>query len=167
MRRQATLAVARRPVDSFRCESRRDDGWTGPASTGDFVAAVERIIGLFGKQRFMRLSLLCFQIEGLPQAAAVTLVTRALRSQGIVGALSNGSVGFLYLGPRGKGMVADLALVHHIRQQVRDEVHRRSSFNSLHLVSMSVAHCWADEVVDAQDLVDALHQPRLESLQVG
>lgn len=162
MQRQATFAVARRSGDNPI-----DDRWANPAPGSEFLSAIERIIGLFGRQRFMRLSLLRFQIEGLTQSSAVNLVTRALKSQGIVGGLPDGSVGFLFLGPRGKGMVADLALVHHIRQQVSNEIRRQSPFNELRLASVSVAHCWADEVIDAQDLVDALHQPNVESLEAG
>lgn len=162
MDRQATIAMPSRSVDSHI-----GYGWTSPAPKTDFVSDIERIIGLLGKQRFLRLTLLRFQIEGLPQSAAVDLVTHALKPQGIVGTLPDGSVGFLYLGPRGKGMVADLALVHHIRQQLCREIRRQSPFNELRLASVSVAHCWADEVIDAQDLVDALHQPNVESLQAG
>lgn len=139
--------------------------WASAAPRADFVSEVERIISLLGKQRFMRLSLLSFQIEGLSPSAAVNLVERALKQQGDVGLLPDGSVGYLYMGPRGKGMVADLALVHHIHQQLRREIRRQPSFKEVRLANFSVAHRWADEVIDAQDLVDALYRPSLESLQ--
>ena len=139
--------------------------WPSAAPRTDFVSEVERIISLLGKQRFMRLSLLSFQIEGLSRSAAVNLVDRALKQQGNVGLLPDGNVGYLYLGPRGKGMVADLALVHHIHQQLRQEIRRQPSFKEVRLAQLLVAHRWADEVIDAQDLVDGLYRPSLESLQ--
>lgn len=163
MRRQAVSAVTRPSFDSCIGDRHRPVDWSSVAPKGDFVSAVDRIIGLLGKQRFMRLSLFRIQLEGLPQAAAVTLVSRALKTQGIVGALSDGGVGFLFLGLRGKGMVADLALVHHIRQQLHDDIRRQSLFSPLRLASMSVAHCWADEVIDTRDFLDALQQPHFES----
>ena len=160
MERNATFAMVRHFVDGDI-----DYKWASAAPRTEFVSDIERIIGLLGKQRFMRLSLLSFQIEGLSQSAAVNLVDRALNQQGNVGLLPDGSVGFLYLGPRGKGMVADLALVHHIHHQLRTEIRRQSSFNEVRLANLSVAHRWADEVIDAQDLVDALYRPSIESLQ--
>lgn len=167
MRRQAVSAVTGPSFDSGIGERHRPVAWSSVAPMGGFVSAVDRIVGLLGKQRFMRLSLFGIQLEGLPQSAAVILVSRALKTQGIVGALSDGGVGFLFLGLRGKGMVADLALVHHIRQQLYNEIQRQSLFSPLRLASLSVAHCWADEVVDARDFLDALSQPHLESLRAG
>jgi len=128
----------------------------------ELVSEIERIIGLLGKQRFLRLSLFRFQIDGISVTTAKTLMTRALKPQGIVGVLPDGAIGFLYLGPRGKGMVADLALVHHIRERVCAEIHRQSPFNEMRLSSVLVAHRWADEVIDAYDLVDALHLQSVE-----
>ena len=139
---------------------------SGPFET-ELVSEIERIIGLLGKQRFLRLSLFRFQIDGMSATAAKTLVSRALKPQGIVGVLPDGAIGFLYLGPRGKGMVADLALVHHIRERVRAEIHRQSPFNEMRLTSMVVAHRWADEVIDAYDLVDALHPQTVESAKAS
>jgi hypothetical protein len=139
---------------------------SGPL-THELVPEIERIIGLLGKQRFLRLSLFRFQIDGLSPTAAMNLVTRALKPQGVVGVLPDGAIGFLYLGPRGKGMVADLALVHHIRERVRAEIHRQSPFNEMRLTSLLVAHRWADEVIDAYDLVDALHQQNTESAKAS
>lgn len=160
MERDAASALACDFVDSDI-----EYNWSYAAPRADFVSEVERIISLLGKQRFMRLSLLSFQIEGLSPSAAVNLVERALKQQGDVGLLPDGSVGYLYMGPRGKGMVADLALVHHIHQQLRQEIRRQPSFKEVRLAKLAVAHRWADEVIDAQDLVDALHRPSLESLQ--
>lgn len=160
MERDAAIALACDVVDSDI-----EFNWSTAAPRTDFVSEVERIISLLGKQRFMRLSLLSFQIEGLSRTAAVNLVDRALKQQGNVGLLPDGSVGYLYLGPRGKGMVADLALVHHIHQQLRQEIRRQPSFKEVRLAQLLVAHRWADEVIDAQDLVDGLYRPSLESLQ--
>lgn len=160
--------MERDAVSALACEfveSNIEYHWSNAAPRADFVSEVERIISLLGKQRFMRLSLLSFEIEGLSPSAAVNLVERALKQQGDVGLLPDGSVGYLYMGPRGKGMVADLALVHHIHQQLRQEIRRQPSFKEVRLAKLSVAHRWADEVIDAQDLVDALHRPSLESLQ--
>ena len=165
MRKLAVAAATRPSFDSVIGDRHRHEDWSSVAPKGDFVSAVDRIIGLLGKQRFMRLTLFRIQLEGLPQSAAVTMVSRALKTQGIVGTLPDGGVGFLFLGLRGKGMVADLALVHHIRQQLHDEIHRQSLFSPLRLSSLSVAHCWADEMVDAQDFLDVLQQPHLESLR--
>ena len=164
MERQEALQEALAD-DHGAVQTHTEDSFTGSPLNADFVSEMGRIIGLLGKQRFLRLSLLRFHIEGVSKTVAVTLVTRALKPQGIVGALPDGSIGFLYLGPRGKGMVADLALVHHIRERLRNEILRQSPFNEMRLAAVSVAHRWADEVIDAYDLVDALHQPSVESAQ--
>jgi hypothetical protein len=128
-----------------------------------FMAEIERIIGLLGTQRLLRLSLFRFELHGLPQAAAVNLVDRALKPHGLVGALPDGGVGFLYLAPRGKRNVADLALVHHITERLRIEIYRNAPFTDVRLISNTVAHRWADEVVDAYDLVDGLRHPIVET----
>ena len=167
MRRQAEMVMTRPSFDRGIGDRHRPADWPNVAPKGDFVSSVDRVIDLFGKQRFMRLTLFRIQLEDLPQSAAVPLVSRALKTQGIVGALDDGGVGFLFLGLRGKGMVADLALVHHVRQQLQDEIQRQSLFSPLRLASLSVAHCWADEVIDTQDLLDALQQPHFESLHAS
>jgi hypothetical protein len=140
-------------------EARRAFGGAGQTVASGFMGEIGRIIDLLGTQRLLRLSLFCFEIEGLPQEAAVKLVDRALKSHGLVGLLPDGRVGFLYLGPRGKRNVADLALVHHITERVRIEIYRQTRINAVSLVSSTVVHRWADEVVDAYDLVDGLRQP--------
>ena len=144
-------------------QARRALGGASQALAAGFMADIERIIGLLGTQRLLRLSLFRFELEGLSQAAAVTLADRALKPHGLVGALPDGSVGFLYLGPRGKRNVADLALVHHITERLRIEIYRHAPFKDVRLISSTVAHRWADEVVDAYDLVDGLRQPVVET----
>lgn len=120
---------------------------------------LERVSGLLGAQRLLRLSLFRFEIDGASSVAAVQLVERALKPHGLVGALPDGSVGFLYLGPRGNRAVADLALVHHIRELLRGELRRQSAFYPVKLAAMNVMHLWADEIIDPYDLVEALCQP--------
>jgi hypothetical protein len=142
-------------------EARRVLEGASQTMAAGFMTEVERIIGLLGTQRLLRLSLFCFELDGLPQAAAVKLVDRALKPHGLVGALPDGRVGFLYLGPRGKRNVADLALVHHITERLRIEIYRQTQINDVSLVSSTVVHRWADEVVDVYDLVDGLRQPIL------
>lgn len=164
MEREAVLAVEH---DAVRNRSQVGETLAGGSFIPELVSEIERIIGLLGKQRFLRLSLFQFQIEGISAAAVQTMMARALKPQGIVGALPDGSIGFLYLGPRGKGMVADLALVHHIGERVRAEIHRQSPFNEMRLASMHVAHRWADEVIDAFDLVDALYLQAVESAKAS
>ncbi len=164
MEREAVLAIEQ---DAVRNRSQAGEPFAGSSFIPELVSEIERIIGLLGKQRFLRLSLFQFQIEGISAAAVQTMVARVLKPQGIVGALPDGSIGFLYLGPRGKGMVADLALVHHIGERVRAEIQRQSPFNEMRLVSMQVAHRWADEVIDAFDLVDALHLQAVESAKAS
>jgi hypothetical protein len=129
----------------------------------DLISEIEHVIGLVGAQRSLRLSLFRFEIAGISQAAAVMLVTRALKSQGLVGPLPDGNVGFLYLGPRLDRAVADLALVHHISERLRKEMQRQAPFTDVTLVSKSVVHRWADEVTDAYDLIEALDTQGLES----
>lgn len=136
---------------------------TAHSLVGDFVTEIERIIALLGTQRFLRISLFRFKIDGLPSAAAVELVDEALKPHGVTGALPDGSVGFLYLGPRGKGLVADLALVHHISERLRGEIQRLTPFHEMRLTSVLASHRWADEVIDACDLIESLHRPTVES----
>ena len=164
MEREAALAIGQ---DAVRNRSQLSETFAGGSFVPELVSEIERIIGLLGKQRFLRLSLFRFQIDGMSAAAVQTMMARTLKPQGIVGALPDGSIGFLYLGPRGKGMVADLALVHHIRERVRAEIHRQSPFNEMQLTSMQVAHRWADEVIDAIDLVDTLHLQAMESAKAS
>lgn len=164
MQRETALAIDHGAV---RNRSQVNEAFAGGAFVPELVSEIERIIGLLGKQRFLRLSLFRFEIDGMSAAAVQTMMARALKPQGLVGALPDGSIGFLYLGPRGKGMVADLALVHHIRERVRAEIHRQSPFNEMRLTSMQVAHRWADEVIDAFDLVDALHLQAVEAAKAS
>lgn len=154
MEREAALAIEH---DAVRNRGQVSETFAGGTFVPELVSEIERIIGLLGKQRFLRLSLFRFQIDGMSATAVQTMMVRALKPQGIVGALPDGSIGFLYLGPRGKGMVADLALVHHIRERVRAEIHRQSPFNEMRLTSMQVTHRWADEVIDAFDLLDTMN----------
>lgn len=140
-------------------EARRALEGASHTMAAGFMAEIERIIGLLGTQRLLRLSLFRFELDGLPQAAAVKLVDRALKPHGLVGALPDGGIGFLYLGARGKRNVADLALVHHMTERLRIEIYRHAQFNGVSLISSAVVHRWADEVVDAYDLVDGLRQP--------
>lgn len=144
-------------------EARRVLEGASQTMAAGFMAEIERIIGLLGTQRLLRLSLFSFELDGLPQAAAVKLVDRALKPHGLVGALPDGRVGFLYLGPRCTRNVADLALVHHMTERLRIEIYRHARFNDVSLMSSIVVHRWADEVVDAYDLVDGLRQPVLET----
>ncbi len=144
-------------------EARRALEGASQTMAAGFMAEVERIIGLLGTQRLLRLSLFRFELYGLPQAAAVKLVDRALKPHGLVGALPDGHVGFLYLGPRGERKVADLALVHHITERLRIEIYRRAPLNDVSLISSTVVHRWADEVVDVYDLVDGLRGPTVEA----
>lgn len=138
----------------------------GSKSPGaNFMPELERVSGLLGAQRLVRLSLFRFEVDGLCAAAAVQLVERALKPHGLVGALPDGSVGFLYLGPRGNRAVADLALVHHIRELLYGELRHQAVFNPVQLASMNVFHLWADEIVDPYDLVEALCQPSVEPLR--
>lgn len=136
-----------------------------PSPSAGFMSELERVSGLLGAQRLVRLSLFRFEVSGLSTAAAVQVVERALQSHGLVGALPDGSVGFLYLGPRGNRAVADLALVHHIRELLRVELRHQALFNPVQLTSMNVAHLWADEIVDPYDLVESLCQPTVEPLR--
>ena len=129
----------------------------------DLIAEIDHIIGLLGAQRSLRLSLFRFEITGVSSSAAVMLVERALKPHGMVGTLPDGNVGFLYLGPRLDRAVADLALVHHIGERLRREIHRQAPFTDVRLVGKSVVHRWADEVTDAHDLVEALDSPALEA----
>jgi len=129
----------------------------------DLIAEIDHIIGLLGAQRSLRLSLFRFEITGVSSSAAVMLVERALKPHGMGGTLPDGNVGFLYLGPRLDRAVADLALVHHIGERLRREIHRQAPFTDVRLVGKSVVHRWADEVTDAHDLVEALDSPALES----
>lgn len=131
--------------------------------TIDLMSEIDRIIGLLGAQRSLRLSLFRFEISGVSSSAAVMLVDRALKPHGLVGTLPDGNVGFLYLGPRLDRAVADLALVHHIGERLRREIQRQAPFTDVRLVGKSVVHRWTDQVTDAHDLVEALDAPALES----
>lgn len=142
-------------------------GTIQPSLVSDFMSEFGRVVDLLGAQRLIRLSLFRFELEGLSSVAAVQAVEHALKAHGLVGALPDGSVGFLYLGPRGHRAVADLALVHHIRELVQSELRYRSIFNPVRLRSMDVVHRWADEIVDPYDLVEALNQPSVESLKAS
>lgn len=154
-------------VGAHELDAQARGDWAVNGPVADFTANIDRIIGLLGKQRLVRLSLFRFRINGLSSSDGLDLTTRALRSQGLVGLLPDQRIGFLYIGPRGKGMVADLALVHHIRSRLTREMQRFAPFDEPRLASVAVAHRWADEVGDAGDLMDALHQQTSAASRAG
>lgn len=127
---------------------------TSMTSSADFHWQIERIIGLLSGQHFLRLSLFRIELTGDAFGSSLAKADRALRSHGLVGELPDGSIGFLYLGPRAKGQGADLTLERHVAERLHQELSRGSA--DTHVRVLSVAHRWADEVSGADDLLDAV-----------
>lgn len=77
---------------------------------------------------------------------------QALQSLGMVGLLPDGSLGLLYVAPRSSAR-EDLA----VERAVADKINRILALTApsdARLLSVTAAHRWADEIADADDMID-------------
>jgi len=133
---------------------------------GAFLPEVERTVALLSGQRFLRISLFRFQFVGVSAAEIGVGVPQALMSLGMVGLLPDGSMGLLYVAPRPSAQ-DDLA----VERAVTEKLNRTLAVaapSDARLLSVIAAHRWADEITDADDLIDealfvAATQPRMPS----
>lgn len=133
---------------------------------GGFLQEVERTVVLLSGQHFLRISLFRFQFVGASAAEIGVGVPQALMSLGMVGLLPDGSLGFLYVAPRPSAQ-DDLA----VERAVAERLNRMLAIaapSDARLLSVTAAHRWADEIADADDLIDetlfvAATKPRMAS----
>jgi len=119
---------------------------------GRFLQQVERNIALLSSQRFLRISLFRFQFVGVTALEIGARVRQALTSLGMVGLLPDGSLGLLYVAPR-PSVREDLA----VERAVADKINRILAVaapSEARLLSVTAAHRWADEIADADDMID-------------
>lgn len=132
-----------------------------------FLEQVERNIALLASQRFLRISLFRFQFVGVSATEIGGPVRQALASLGLVGLLPDGSLGLLFVAPR-QSVKEDLA----VERSVTDKINCILTViapSAARILSVKAAHRWADEIADADDLIDealfvSATQPRRSSL---
>lgn len=118
----------------------------------DYLQQIERSIGLLAGQHSLRISLFRLEFVGIAARDIGQRARQSLAALGLIGALPDGSLGLLYMGARASGQ-EDLS----VERAVAERVNAALAFaapSGARLLSVTAAHRWADEIADAEDLID-------------
>ncbi len=116
---------------------------------------IQQTLRTLGSAR-LPLSLYSVSIRGVPSDTAHAAVRQDLELVGRVGRLADGSVGFLYIGPRAVGERQRRILSDRITRDVRSAMRRWSFGRDTAPVQLRAVHRWSDELSDAEQLIDEL-----------
>lgn len=120
-----------------------------------FEATVDRILDALGVAN-VRLSLFAIAVDGSRTVDVVRTLATRLAPSHIVGRLTSGLVGILYLGPRPAGVEADLDVERAVANRVAEALRRPAVAGGFPPFRIRSVHRCTDEIGAARDLIDAL-----------
>lgn len=106
-------------------------------------------------------SLFAVRLAERKHRAATEVIGQALAEFGMVGLLSEGSIGLLYLGPHRPGGEGDAALTESVVGRIAQRLQEQGWAALCPSLKVMVAHGWTDEINGSADLVVALAQRRV------
>lgn len=118
----------------------------------DYLQQIERSIALLAGQHSLRISLFRLEFVGIAAHELGARARQSLAGLGLIGALPDGSLGLLYMGARPSGQ-EDLSVERVIAEKVNLTL-AQAAPSSARLLSVTAAHRWADEIADAEELID-------------
>jgi len=141
-------------LDISAAHQQTPEPFDGLLEAGEFAAEIARMLRPL-RAMHLRVSLYSLRFRGQPGRLACNWAGGALRRYGPVGALPDGRIGMLYVGPKVPGDDSGDELSDLLSTRVRDVLLARGIRLRSGAVQLMVTHRWSDEITDPGELLVA------------
>ena len=128
---------------------------TNTAPLPDFARHVRSVLWHLGAVH-LRVSAFCLRMAGAEKGAAPVAASILEQLSGYAGLLPDGSIGFLYIGPRPQNSESDPLVAESMEARLKAALAQGISGSVRRVRVERSVHGWTDEISTAEDLAGTL-----------